>query len=72
MQHLARGHLHRSTTNKMLLGVCGGLGEFLGIDATIIRFAALLLFIPFNLLIGLLYLALALLLPREAPQMPTA
>ena len=29
--------LHKSSTNKMICGVCGGLGEFFGIDPTIIR-----------------------------------
>ena len=29
--------LRRSTVDRMLCGVCGGVGEFFGIDATIIR-----------------------------------
>ena len=29
--------LFRSSTNQMLGGVCGGLGRYLGIDATLIR-----------------------------------
>jgi len=29
--------LYRSRTNVMLAGVCGGIGEYFGIDATIIR-----------------------------------
>lgn len=29
--------LLRSTTNKTIAGVCGGLGEYLGLDATIVR-----------------------------------
>ncbi|WP_432559759.1 PspC domain-containing protein [Granulicoccus sp. GXG6511] len=29
--------LERSTTDKMLGGVCGGLAEYLGVDATIVR-----------------------------------
>lgn len=29
--------LYRSRTNKMIFGVCGGLGEYFGVDATIIR-----------------------------------
>ncbi|MBC8044212.1 MAG: PspC domain-containing protein [Rhizobacter sp.] len=31
--------LYRSTSQKMLLGVCAGLGEYFNIDATIIRVA---------------------------------
>lgn len=29
--------LYRSRDNRMIAGVCGGLGEFLGIDPTLIR-----------------------------------
>lgn len=29
--------LRRSTVDRMLCGVCGGIGEFFGIDSTIIR-----------------------------------
>ena len=29
--------LYRSDTNKILFGVCGGLGEYFNIDPTIIR-----------------------------------
>lgn len=29
--------LYRSNNNKMLCGVCGGIGEYLSIDPTLIR-----------------------------------
>ena len=29
--------LHRSRANRMLGGVCGGLGEFFSIDPTLVR-----------------------------------
>ena len=29
--------LYRSATNKMLFGVCGGLGEYFNVDPTIVR-----------------------------------
>lgn len=29
--------LYRSNSNKMLCGVCGGIGEYLNIDPTLIR-----------------------------------
>ncbi len=29
--------LYRSTENKMIAGVCGGLGEYFDIDPTIVR-----------------------------------
>lgn len=38
--------LYKSTKNKVLTGVCGGLGEYFNFDATIIRliFAVTLIF----------------------------
>jgi phage shock protein C len=65
MQQAVSKHLHRSRTNKMLTGVIGGLAETFGIDATLLRLVTLLLFIPFSLVIGVLYLALSLMLPQE-------
>ena len=35
--------LYRSRTNKMLAGVCGGLGDFFELDPTLIRLAAVVL-----------------------------
>jgi len=35
--------LHRSSVNRMLFGVCGGIGEYFNIDPTIIRLAWALL-----------------------------
>lgn len=32
--------LRRSKANKMVLGVCGGMGEYFGVDPTIIRLIA--------------------------------
>ena len=29
--------LYKSRTNKMVSGVCGGIGEYFGVDPTIIR-----------------------------------
>lgn len=29
--------LYRSTKNRMIFGVCGGLGEYFGVDPTLIR-----------------------------------
>ena len=35
--------LYKSHTNKMICGVCGGLGEFFGVDPTIIRLVCAIL-----------------------------
>lgn len=53
-----------SDSDKKIGGVCGGLAEYLGIDATIIRIIWFVL--AFGYGTGLiLYLAFWLILPRE-------
>jgi phage shock protein C len=59
------GRLHRSKTNRVLGGVCGGLGEYLGLDANIIRLFFVLLALGDGIG-GVLYLLLWILLPAEA------
>jgi phage shock protein C len=57
--------LCRSRTDKMIAGVCGGLGRYLGVDPTLIRLAFVLLLL-FGIGSGLLvYLAMMLLMPPE-------
>ncbi|MFA9405478.1 MAG: PspC domain-containing protein [Anaerolineales bacterium] len=56
--------LYRSQDQKMLGGVCGGLGEYFNIDPIIVR----LIFVAFALVAGgglLLYLIMWLLIPQE-------
>jgi phage shock protein C len=56
--------LYRSRNNRMLFGVCGGLGEYLNVDPTVIRLIFVLAILPGGP--GLIvYLALALLVPEE-------
>jgi len=57
--------LYRSRTDRMIAGVCGGLGKYLGIDPTLIRLIfALLVF--FGVGSGLLvYLILMIVVPEE-------
>ena len=52
--------LTKSKCNKKISGVCGGLAEYFGIDATIVRliFALSFLFIGFGLTIYIVCLAL--------------
>ena len=54
--------LYRSRSDRQLAGVCGGLGEYFGVDPTIVR----LIFIVLALAGGpglLLYIILALVIP---------
>lgn len=57
--------LYRSKTQKMLCGVCGGLGEYFNIDPTLIRLGAILLacFSAGTLLIA--YFVAAVVIPDE-------
>jgi phage shock protein C len=56
--------LYRSREDRMIAGVCGGLGEYFGIDPTLVR----LLFVFAALFYGpgiLAYLILMLVVPEE-------
>ena len=35
--NLVRKKLHKSRHNKMIAGICGGIGEYFDIDPTLIR-----------------------------------
>lgn len=55
--------LKKSRTNKMIAGVCGGIGEYLGWDPTIVRIIFLILvFSSFGTMV-LIYFILALIMP---------
>lgn len=56
--------LYRSTTNKMLCGVCGGLGEYFNIDPTIVRLLCVLLGLSGAGL--LVYIIAAIVIPIQA------
>jgi phage shock protein C len=59
--------LTRSSSNRMIAGVCAGLGEYLGIDPTLIRLLAILaLFTGFGG-IALVYLVMAIVIPEQTP-----
>ena len=56
--------LKKSVNNKMLAGVCGGIGEYFGIDPTIVRL--LWVIACFALGCGLLaYIICALIIPSD-------
>lgn len=55
--------LHRSKRNKVILGVCGGLGEYFGIDPTIVRIITAVIAIPGPGLV--MYLLAALVMPED-------
>ena len=56
--------LYRSTTNRQLAGVCGGLAEYFNLDVTLIR----VLFVLLAVLGGsglVIYVAMWIIVPKE-------
>lgn len=56
--------LYLSSTDKKLMGVCGGIGEFFGIDSTLVRLGYAFLVICAGTGI-LLYILCALIIPKK-------
>ena len=56
--------LYRSETNSMLAGVCGGLGDYFGVDATLIRLGWVLISLMGPGLIA--YIIAAIIVPKES------
>lgn len=58
--------LYLSDTDKKIAGVCGGLGEYFGIDSTIIRLAWVFLLIPTAFVGGTIaYFIAAAIIPKR-------
>lgn len=56
--------LYKSSTDKKIAGVCGGIAEYLNIDSTIVR----LIWVFFAIFVGaglLAYIIAALVMPKE-------
>ena len=56
--------LYRSETNSMLAGVGGGLGDYFGVDATLIRLGWVLISLMGPGLIA--YIIAAIIVPKES------
>jgi phage shock protein PspC (stress-responsive transcriptional regulator) len=67
MAEPATRRLTRSTTNRDLGGVCGGLAEYFGVDATVVRLGwAILTVVPGCIVFGVLaYLVAWFIMPRQ-------
>ena len=58
--------LYLSDTNKLISGVCGGIGEYLGVDPTVIRLLWVILSVSSLVLGGgLLYIIAMFIIPRK-------
>ncbi len=56
--------LYKSSSNKILCGVCGGLGEYIGVDPVIVRIIVLIL--CFAVGGGLIiYIIAAIIMPKQ-------
>lgn len=56
--------LYRSRTQKMIAGVCGGIGEYYGVDPTLIRLILVgLVFVGFSGILA--YLVAWVIIPLE-------
>ena len=58
--------LYRSETDKKIAGVCGGLAEYLKIDATVVRIVAVVLLLPGWLPGFLPYVIMWIVVPTES------
>jgi phage shock protein C len=64
MDNTQKKKLYRSRTDRKIAGICGGLGEYFGIDPTLVR----LLFVLGLVFVGgtlLAYIILAIVVPEE-------
>ncbi len=59
--------LYRSTRDKKLSGLCGGLAESMGVDATLLRILAIVLAVFTSGGFILVYILAALVVPKEPP-----
>lgn len=58
--------LHRSKKNKILAGVCGGLGEKSGVNPWVFRIGLIIShFLVFGLLLDIVYIIMIFALPKE-------
>lgn len=60
------GGLTRSRTDSKLFGVCGGLAKYLGMNSTVLRIGFLIAFFLSSGSFFLLYLAMAVVMPKES------
>ncbi len=59
-------YLHRSSTDRMLAGVCGGLAEYLDTDPTFIRLAWVIVTIITGVVPGVIaYIVATIIIPGE-------
>jgi phage shock protein PspC (stress-responsive transcriptional regulator) len=63
--------LYRSTTDRMVAGVCGGIAEYFNIDSVIVRIIAVILLLPGGLPGLLPYVILWVVVPEDTARSKT-
>lgn len=64
-------NLYRSKTNAQLTGVCGGLAEYLRMDATVVRLVWVIVVIFSGFVPGILLYIIAVMVMPFPPEPPT-
>jgi phage shock protein C len=54
-----------SQRDKKIMGICGGIAEYMGWDPTAVRVVTVLLLFPLHLTLVIAYVILGLVLPKE-------
>lgn len=63
---MSENKLRRSSENKKIFGVCGGIAEYFGLDVTVLRVLwVVITFFTADVPGILIYLILALCMPRQ-------
>src|SRR6185436_9139839 len=66
-------HLTRSTTDRKIAGVCGGLAEYFGLDPTVVRVVwAILAVVPGGIVLGVVAYIVAWFIMPNQPALTTA
>ncbi len=60
--------LFRSKTNRIIAGICGGIGEMVNVDPSIIRLFTVFLVIITGIVPGLIVYLVAIFIVPEKPQ----
>ncbi len=65
-EHVPHKKLYKSSTNKVLTGVCGGMAEYINMDPVVLRLLWILLVIVTGVFPGLfIYIIAAFVIPEK-------
>ena len=66
MAPAAPQRLVRSTTDKMLAGICGGVANYIGLDSTVLRILVAIIVVFTGFIPGIItYVILSFIIPRD-------